>query len=174
MKFSISTFLVIICFGLFMNLTTIDRSERNIKIDLPQPSPLVLNSDSSFILQPIVENIDMPGYEFMMTLKLYYKDKMPKALTFRKGEPLETYCSDSTIMTLYPKTQQPIVIGSTKRMSCKILAIFNISKQQNNILRDYPLDSIQVRNYVTNNEYVLPIRDKAYFNRLIFRYNHWK
>jgi hypothetical protein len=157
-----------------MSLTTIDRNTRKIKIDLPQPSPLVLNSDSSFIFQPIVENIDMPGYEFIMTLKLYYTDKMPKALTFRKGEPLETYCSDSTVVTFYPKTQQPIVVGSTKRMSCKILAIFNISKQQNNILRDYPLDSIQVRNYVTNNEYVLPIRDKAYFNRWIFKYNHWK
>ena len=174
MKFSISTFLVILCFGLFMNLTTMDSSMRRTKIDLPQPSPLVLNSDSSFILQPIVENVDMPGYEFVMTLKLYYKDKMSKALTFRKGEPLETYCSDSTVVTFYPKTQQPVVVGSTKRMSCKILAIFNISKQQNSILRDYPLDSIQVRNYVTNNEYVLPIRDKAYFNRLISRYNHWR
>lgn len=171
MKFSISTFLIIICFGLFMNLTTIDNG---IKIDLPQPAPLVLNSDSSFIIQPIVENIDMPGYEFLMTLKLYYKDKMPKAITFRKGDPLETYCSDSTVIILYPKTQQPVVIGSTKRMSCKILAVFNISKQQNNIFRDYPLDSIQVHNYVTDNKYILPIRDKAYFNRLITRYNHWR
>jgi hypothetical protein len=116
----------------------------------------------------------MPGYEFMMTLKLYYKDKMPKALTFRKGDPLETYCSDSTVITFYPKTQQPIVVGSIKRMSCKILAIFNISKQQNNILRDYPLDSVRVYNYVTDNKYTLPIRDKAYFNRLITQYNHWK
>ena len=47
-------------------------------------------------------------------------------------------------------------------------------KQQNNILRDYPLDSVRVYNYVTDNKYTLPIRDKAYFNRLISRYNHWK
>jgi virulence-associated protein VagC len=145
-----------------------------IKIDLPQPSPLILNNDSTFIIQPIVENIDMPGYEFVMTLKLYYKDKMPKAITFKKGDPLETYCSDSTTITLYPKTQQPIVVGSTKRMSCKILAIFNINKQQNNILKSYPLDSVKVYNYVTDNKYILPISDKAYFNRLITRYNHWR
>jgi len=153
-----------------MSLTTMNR----IKIDLPQPSPLILNNDSTFIIQPIVENIDMPGYEFVMTLKLYYKDKMPKAITFKKGDPLETYCSDSTTITLYPKTQQPIVVGSTKRMSCKILAIFNINKQQNNILKSYPLDSVKVYNYVTDNKYILPISDKAYFNRLITRYNHWR
>ena len=174
MKFSISTFLVVLWLGFFMSLTTIDRSARGIKIDLPQPSPLVLNSDSSFILQPIVENVDMPGYEFIMTLKLYYKDKMPKPITFKKGDPLETYCSDSTVITLYPKAQSPIVIGSKKRMSCKILAVFNISKQQNNLLKTYPLDSVKVYNYVTDNKYTLPISDKAYFNRLITRYNHWK
>ena len=173
MKFSISAFLVVLCLGFFMSLTTINNNMRA-KIDLPQPTPLILNNDSSFILQPIVENVDIPGYEFIMALKVYYKDKMPKVITFKKGEPLETYCSDSTIVTFYPKTQQPVVIGSTKRMSCKILAIFNLNKYQNNILRDYPLDSIQVHNYVTDNKYILPIRDKAYFNRLITRYNHWR
>ena len=173
MKFSISTFLVIICFGLFMNLTTMDRV-RGIKTDLPQPPPLVLDKDSNFIIQPIVENIDMPGYEFVMAIKLYYKDRIPTPITFRKGEPLETYCSDSTIITFYPKTQKPIIVGSVKRMSCKILAIFNITKQQNNILKNYPLDSIKVHNYVTENEFTLPVKDNSYFNRWIFRYNHWK
>ena len=170
MKFSISAFLIVLCLGFFMSLTTIDKT----KIDLPQPAPLILNNDSSFVIQPIVENMDISGYEFIMTLKLYYKDKMPKAITFKKGDPLETYCSDSTIITLYPKAQQPIVIGSTKRMSCKILAVFNIEKRQNNILKNYPLDSIKVHNYVTDNKYILPISDKAYFNRLITRYNHWR
>jgi hypothetical protein len=73
--------------------------------------------------------------------------------TFKKGDPLETYCSDSTVITLYPKAQSPIVIGSKKRMSCKILAVFNISKQQNNLLKTYPLDSVKVYNYVTDNKY---------------------
>jgi hypothetical protein len=156
-----------------MNLTTMDRV-RGIKTDLPQPPPLVLDKDSNFIIQPIVENIDMPGYEFVMAIKLYYKDRIPTPITFRKGEPLETYCSDSTIITFYPKTQKPIIVGSVKRMSCKILAIFNITKQQNNILKNYPLDSIKVHNYVTENEFILPVKDNSYFNRWIFRYNHWK
>ena len=166
MKFSILTFLIIIWVGLFMNLTT--------KIESPQPSPLIIDKDSNFVIQPIVENIDLHGYEFIMTLKLYYKDKTPKAITFKKGEPLETYCSDSTIITFYPKTQQPVVVSSVKRMSCKILAIFNLSKQQNNILRTYSLDSIKVYNYVTENKYTFPIQDSLYFNRWIYKYNNWR
>jgi len=174
MKFSILTFLIIIWVGLFMNLTTMKNGMGRAKIESPQPSPLIVDRDSNFVIQPIVENIDIPKYEFIMALKLYYKDKMPKAITFKKGEPLETYCSDSTIITFYPKTQKPVVVGSVKRMSCKILAIFNLNKQQNSILRDYPLDSIKVHNYVTDNKYILPISDKAYFNRLITKYNHWR
>jgi hypothetical protein len=48
---------------------------------------------------------------------------------------------------------------------CLILssAVFNISKQQNNLLKTYPLDSVKVYNYVTDNKYTLPIRDKAYY-----------
>ena len=59
-------------------------------------------------------------------------------------------------------------------MSCKILAIFNLDKQQNNIFRDYPLDSIQIQNYVTNNKYTFRVEDKTYFNRWITKYNNWR
>lgn len=173
MKFSISAFLIVLCLGLFMNLTNMNNTG-HVKVNLAQPSPLVMDKDSNFIIQPIVENIDLPKYELVMAFKLYYKDKAPKAFTFKKGEPLETYCSDSTIITFYTKTQQPLVIGSVKRMSCKILAVFNLSKYQNNTLRDYPLDSVQVHNYVTDNKYTFPIGDKTYFNRLIFKYNNWR
>jgi hypothetical protein len=157
-----------------MNYSTNYSIEGSVKNDLPQPPPLVLDKDSNFIIQPIVENIDIRGYEFIMTLKLYYKDKMPKAITFKKGDPLETYCSDSTIITFYPRNQQPIVIGSIKRMSCKILAIFNLEKQQNVTLRTYPLDSVNVYNYVTENKYTFLVKDDSYFNRWILKYNHWR
>ena len=58
--------------------------------ELTQPAPLILVKDSSFILQPVVENIDLRGYEFVMTLKLYYKDRMVKPLEFKKGPPLDS------------------------------------------------------------------------------------
>ena len=139
-----------------------------------QPAPLILVKDSSFILQPIVENMNMPGYEFVMTLKLYYKDKMVKPLEFKKGPPLDSYCSDSTHVVFYLQNKNTLQISSTKRMSCRILAVFNIDKSQNRVLKTYPMDSIKVTNGVTDNSYVIVVNDKQYLNRLITKYNNWR
>ena len=141
--------------------------------ELNQPAPLILVKDSSFILQPIVENMDMPGYEFVMTLKLYYKDRMVKPLEFKKGPPLDSYCSDSTHIIFYLQNKNTVAISSTKRMSCRILAVFNIDKSQNRVLKTYPMDSIRVTNGVTDNSYVMVVNDKQYLNRLITQYNNW-
>jgi hypothetical protein len=168
MKQLISIIGLIMCFGLLMNYTT-----QNI-IDLSQPPPLILDNNSDFILQPIVDNIDLPGYSSVFTLKIYYKDKLNTPITFRNGDPLETYCSDSTIVTFYLSNRDSIVIGGLKRMSCKILVIINLTKQQNRMLRDYPLDSIQIHNFVTENKFLFPISDKQYLNRWIGKYNHWR
>jgi hypothetical protein len=150
-----------------MNYTTMNNFELT-KVDSSQPLPLILDNDSNFILQPIIE--DIQGQKFIVILRLYYKDRMPENIIFKKGEPLETYCSDSTIMTLYLKAQQPVVIGSIKRMSCKILAIFNVSKQQNILLKTHPVDSIKIRNYVTDDEYVFAINDRIYFSHSVFKH----
>jgi hypothetical protein len=141
--------------------------------ELEQPLPLILVKDSSFILQPIVENIDSKNYSFIMSLKLYYKDKMAKPLEFKKGPPLDTYCSDSTFIVFYLQHGNVVEISSVKRMSCRILAIFNINKSQNILLKTYPMDSIRVTNGVTNNNYIIVVSDKQYLNRLITKYNNW-
>ena len=130
-----------------------------------------LVKDSSFILQPIVENMDSPGDKFVMTLKLYYKDKMVKPLELKKGPPLDTYCSDSTYIIFYLQNKNVVQVSSIKRMSCRILAIFNIDQSQNKLLKTYPIDSIKVTNEVTDNSYVIVVKDKQYLNRLITKYN---
>lgn len=173
LRFSASIFLLVFSLGLLLDYDR-DNSTTESKIELSQPPALVITPDSSFILQPIVDNLEIPKYEFIMAFKLYYQDKMAKPIEFRKGEPLKTYCSDSTIVTFYLTNQDSVKIGSIKRMSCKILAIFNLSKRQNSLLRDYPMDSIKVQNYVTENTYVLPIKDKQYLNRWINKYNNWR
>jgi hypothetical protein len=144
------------------------------KIDLPQPSPLVLDADSNFKLQPIVDNIDLKGYEFIMTFKLYYKDKMAKPIDLKKVPPIDGYCSDLTLVTFYFSNGDSVYVESIKRMSCKILAVFNLEEYQNQKLKKYPIDSIKVVNYVTENKYILPVKDKMYFSRLINQYPHWR
>jgi len=106
-----------------------------------------------------------------MTLKLYYKDKMVKPLELKKGPPLDTYCSDSTYMIFYLQNKNVVQVSSIKRMSCRILAIFNIDQSQNKLLKTYPIDSIKVTNEVTDNSYVIIIKDKQYLNRLITEYS---
>jgi hypothetical protein len=165
--------IVILLFGFLINYS----SENNIKgyssepNKVIQPLPLILVKDSSFILQPIVENMDSPGNKFIVTLKLYYKDKMVKPLEFKKGPPLDTYCSDSTYMIFYLQNKNMVKVSSIKRMSCRILAIFNIDQSQNKLLKTYPIDSIKVTNEVTDNSYVIIVKDKQYLNRLITEYS---
>jgi hypothetical protein len=167
MKQLISIIGLLICFGLLMNYTI------QKEIELPQPPPLIL-SNSEFILQPVVDNIDLPEYSSIFTLKVYYKDKLDTPITFRNGDPLNTYCSDSTIVTFYLSNNDSVTIGSLKRMSCKILAIINLTKQQNVMLKNYPLDSIQIHNFVTDNKFLFPVSDKQYLNRWIGKYHHWR
>lgn len=142
--------------------------------DIDQPPPLILDSDSNFRLQPLVENIDLKGYEIVLSLKLYYKDKMVKPLDVKKGPPIDGYCSDSTIIMFKFDDLDSIKLGSVKRMSCKILAIFNLQKSDNIKLKTKTLDKISITNYVTENRYDFVIKDKTYFNRWITKYNSWR
>jgi hypothetical protein len=162
--------MMLLCFGLMVNSGIYTGY---VKTEKPQPSPLILDKDSMFIIQPIVENIDLKGYEYIMTFKLYYKDKMTKAIDLKKGPPINGYCSDITIVKFYLTNSDSIEITSIKRLSCQILAIFNMDVNQNKKLKIYPIDSIKITNYVTNNEYKFQFSDKNYFLRLINQYPHW-
>ena len=167
---------ILLCCGLMVNFGIKETYGENTysKTDFPQPSPLVLDVDSNFKVQPIVENIDLKGYEFILTFKLYYKDKMVKPIDLKKGSPIDGYCSDLTLITFYFSNGDSLNVESVKRMSCKILAIFNLEKYQNQKLKNYPINSIKVVNHVTENKYLFLVNDKMYFSRLINQYPHWR
>jgi len=166
---------ILLCFGLMVNFEA-NGTNGYSKTEIPQPSPLILDTDSNFIVQPIIENLDLKGYEFMMTFKLYYKDKIAKPIDLKKGPPVNGYCSDLTIMTFYFANGDSLKLESIQRLSCQILAIFNLEEYQNNKLKNYPINSIKIVNQVTENKFFFPLnsRDKSYFTRLINRYPHWR
>jgi len=164
---------ILLCFGLMVDFGANETKGYN-RIETPQPPPLILDTDSNFKVQPIVENIDLKGYEFIISFKLYYKDKMVKPIDLKKGPPVDGYCSDLTIMTFYFSNGDSLKLESVKRMSCKILAIFNLEKYQNQKLKNYPINSIKVVNQVTENKYLFVVNDKMYFSRLINQYPHWR
>lgn len=143
------------------------------KIELPQPNPLVLDKDSNFILQPIIENIDIKGYETMFTLKLYYKDVLPNPIYLENKDSLTNYCSDQTIIKFWLGNGTEIEIYSIKRMSCKILALFNLTKQEHDLLKKYPLHRIEITNKVTDSKFLFDIKNTHYLTHLINKYPHW-
>jgi hypothetical protein len=164
---------MLLCFGLMVDFGA-NETKGYSKIETPQPSPLILDTDSNFKVQPIVENIDLKGYEFIISFKLYYKDKMVKPVDLKKGPPIDGYCSDLTIMTFYFSNGDSLKLESVKRMSCKILAIFNLEEYQNKKLKNSSINSIKIVNYVTENKYLFSVNDKMYFSRLINQYPHWR
>jgi hypothetical protein len=148
--------------------------ENNIgKIELPQPNPLILDKDSNFILQPIIENIDIKGYETLFTLKLYYKDILPNPIYLENKDSLINYCSDQTIIKLWLGNNTEIEIYSIKRMSCKIMALFNLTKQEHDLLKIYPLHKIEITNKVTDSRFLFDIKDTYYLVNILKKYPHW-
>jgi hypothetical protein len=127
-----------------------------------QPNPWILNTSTR--IQPIVENDEHSEFvssdkAIVRSFKLYYKDSI--------------YCTDSTRLT-FMSGLDTMQIYSVKRMSCDILAIFNLNHSQGKWLDNYPIDKILIYNRVTDNYYTIITDDKEYFTRLFNKYNYTK
>lgn len=119
-----------------------------ISFETPQPKPYLHDKDTTLLIQPILENADLPGYRYIQDIKFYFKDKH--------------YCSDINKIT-FTMADTTFDVVSLKRMSCKILAIIRVSKEQVNILKSQPISKITIENFVTDNIYTYDISDNKYF-----------
>ena len=127
-----------------------------------QPNPWILNKSTR--IQPILENEESGEFvtsdkAIVRTFKLYYRDSI--------------YCTDSTKIT-FMSGLDTMQIYSVQRMSCDILAIFNLTHNQGKWLNNYPIDKILIYNRVTDNYYTIITDDKEYFTRLFNKYNYTK
>jgi hypothetical protein len=134
-----------------------------------QPEPLIQNNIK---IQPIVENLDMgEDYWYIQTVKVYYKDTLGfKPIYLRKGPPLDSRCSDETKITFISK-KDSLTVKSIKRMSCEIIAYFNLNSYEVNWLKSKMIDKIIIFNVVTDNSYMVYINDVSYLNSLLNKYN---
>ncbi len=147
----------------------LDNVEGHANFDRPQPSPLILKDTTkdTTIIQPIIENIDMNReYQYIRTIKVYYKDKMPKPIDLKKGPPLDGYCSDITRLTFITDRNDTISRISVQRLSCRILAIVNFETEDMTKLKASPVKQIKIYNDVTENTYTYNIHT-AYFQYII-------
>lgn len=134
-----------------------------------QPEPLIQNDIK---IQPIVENLEMgEQYWYVQTIKVYYKDTIGfKPITFRKGDPLTTRCSDSTLITFLSKGES-LSTYSIRRLSCEIIAYFNLNSYEVRWLKTHLVDKIIIRNIVTDNSYIVHINDTDYLYEVLNKYN---
>jgi hypothetical protein len=125
-----------------------------------QPTVWELNETTR--LQPILENEESSEFvgkdaAIIRSFKLYYRDSI--------------YCTDSTEIT-FMSGLDTMQIYSIKRMSCTILAIFNVSHLEGLWLNNYPIDKLVIYNRVTDNYYTIITDDKEYFKKLFDKYNY--
>jgi hypothetical protein len=132
------------------------------------PEPLSIGETR---IVPIVENEDLgPKYWYIRTIKLYYKDRMPRSIELRKGLPIDSYCSDETDLTFYSNSDS-LTIKSYKQLSCEILAIYNLSEKDSDWLKSHLVYRIKINNIVTENKYYINMDNVSYFKNLFTKYN---
>jgi hypothetical protein len=120
---------------------------------------------------PIIENEDLgPKYWYIRTIKLYYKDKLPHGIELRKGPPLDSYCSDETDLTFYSNSDS-LTIKSHSRLSCEILAMYNLSEKESDWLKSHLVYRLKIYNIVTENKYYIYVDNVFYFKDLFNKYN---
>jgi hypothetical protein len=134
-----------------------------------QPEPLV---QKNIKIQPIVENLEMGDkYWYVQTIKIYYKDTIGfKPISFRRGDPLTSRCSDSTFVTFISRGDS-LSTYSIRRLSCEIVAYFNLNSYEIRWLKEHLIDKIVIRNIVTDNSYIVYINDTTYLYEVLNKYN---
>jgi hypothetical protein len=134
-----------------------------------QPEPLI---QKDIKIQPIVENLEMGDkYWYVQTVKVYYKDTLGfKPIYLRKGSPIDSRCSDETEVTFISKNDS-LTVKSIKRMSCDIIAYFNLNSYEVKWLKSRMIDKVIIFNTITDNSYLVYINDVSYLNTLLNKYN---
>jgi hypothetical protein len=137
---------------------------------------LVSQQPASYIqgdvsIQPIVENEELDiEYQYIRSIKVYYKDPLKAPTLLQNNQILYNYCSDSSVV-IFKSPADSIKVCSVKRMSCEILAIINLSKRDSEWLKSHIVNEVVVINTVTNNRVAVYLDDTEYFRRLMLKYN---
>lgn len=130
-----------------------------------QPAPLFLDVKNYIV--PIIENEDdLPQYRYTRTLKIYYTDPTTNKIMLSDGSFLESYCSDQTKLTIITFKKDTITAISQQRMSCKILAVINLTTNQILKLKESKTREVIITNLVTDNAYKYEIHTD-YFQKYL-------
>ena len=133
-----------------------------------QPSAYI---QGDVTIQPIVENEDLDiKSQYIRSIKVYYRDPLEKPIILQNNQVLYNYCSDSSVV-IFKSIADSIKVPSTKRMSCEIMAIINLTRRDSEWLKSHIVNEVAVINTITDNRFSVYMDDKEYFRRLMLKYN---
>ena len=159
--FYVISFLVLMCTTLIVSSITYSNVDKE--------SSLLLDLNTS--ITPIIENEGEPlSDQYIRTLKVTYRDYLDKPIKLQNGDKLYNRCSYESLITFYSE-KDSLKINSTKRMSCEIVAFFNLENQDVEWLKINDINFIRINNITTNHNFYQKNPQPDYLKKLLTLYN---
>lgn len=140
-------------------------------------SNTIIESDSSLYLDinttitPLIENSDEPLIDqYIKTLKITYKDYLDKPIKLQNGDKLYNRCSYNTTLIFYSE-KDSLKLESWQRMSCEIVAFFNLKESDSQWIKNNNINKISIINVTTNNKFVYKNEQPEFLKNLLTLYN---
>lgn len=132
----------------------------------------VLQLDGTTVIIPILENEDskIESEKYIRTLKVQYSDKLDKPIRLRNGDKIYNRCSYQSHIKFYSESDS-LSIESWKRMSCEVVAFFNLTQRDSEWLKTYRIKKIKIRNLSTDCEFTFEDFNSLYLKEMISKYN---
>lgn len=128
--------------------------------------------DQTTVIIPIIENEDsnIESEKYIRTFKVFYQDRLAKPIKLQNGDRLFNRCSYESQITFYSESDS-LVMGSWKRMSCEIIAFFNLQERDNMWLKTHVIKKIKIVNITTDKCLEYNDVKPTYFFDLLNTYN---
>ena len=125
--------------------------------------------DIGTTLQVLIDN-EGTSDAYIRTLKVTYLDRLDKPIKFQNGNKLYNRCSYESQIVLYAN-QDSLILNSWKRMSCEIVAFFNLTEEDIQWLKTNEFKEIRIINVTTNMNKVYRNYQPDYLKNLVILYN---
>lgn len=159
-KYTLPFTLILILFVSFGFIKSYDTSEEPLYLDL------------NTTIQCIIENADGSEKDkYVRTLKVTYKDHLDKPIKLQNGDKLYNRCSFESQIVLYSESDS-LVLNSWKRMSCEIVAFFNLKQRDSEWLKVHTVKKIQIKNITTDFCESYDNQEPLYLATIIKKYNN--
>ena len=127
--------------------------------------------DNNTTIQFIIENDDSPDeLKWVRTLKLTYKDYLDKPIKLSNGDKIYNRCSYRS-QIIFKAVSDTLAITSMPRMSCEIVAFFNLSKENLDWLATRDVYEFEIHNLTTDLVLVYENKQPDYLNTIINKFN---